>query len=799
MAKASPSAEAAGDRLFWARPWFFAALLGLALGVYFYPTLLGGRSFFYRDYGVLGYPVIAYARERFWRGELPLWNPLSDCGAPFLAQWGSMTLYPFSLIYLTLPLPWSLDLFCVLHLFWGGLGTYRLLLTWTRGRLAPAIGGLLFALNGVTLSCLIWPNYAVALGWMPWVVLFSLEACSAGGVRVIHAAFAAALQLLAGVPEIVVLTWSLILLLAVSRTETRRIVSIPRLGGAVLLAAGLIAAQLLPFWQLLQLSQRDAGASTDRWSLPIWGLGNFFEPLFHCFKTPEGIFFQPGQEFINSCYFTLPGLALAGLAWRRPRHWTALPLTLLLFLSITMAMGDQAFIYKWMREAFPALGVARFPVKFLLLSIMVVPALAALGLDGLLAPAGKLNAKTHPPPPRLWRTGRGEESKTGQDAPLFSEGVSLELRKSGTGRAEATRAWLVSAGMVLAGLGAVLWRVLQNPFYYDQLNETRWNGLARGLFLAAAIVALLGLILVRSPRIRGFAWLAFLALVAADLRTHVPWQNPSLPNDDFKPGAWSQATHFAALRMGEGRVQIAPAAEDRLLHSPLRDLESDYIGKRIALWSNLNLIEGVPKVNGAVTLRIRGEDQIENLLYRAPRRQLPRLLDFLGVVYTNDPGDILEWKRRPGAMPLVTAGQGAVFATNTLAAWVAGFDPRQAVVFPASLRAEIGRVPATEARIEEVSFSAERIRFHCDTAEKCLVVIAQSAYPAWRAYIDGQTVPLWPANHAFQALAAPAGRHEILLVYEDTWFHAGMFISVATLALCLALLRRSRGRTVNSE
>src|SRR5687767_8141090 len=104
----------------WLRPLPFALLLAAGLFACFPMVLVGAESFFIRDYGVLGYPTIQFQRECFWRGELPLWNPYSNCGQPFLAQWGVMTLYPFSLIYLLLPLPWSLSLFCFAHVWLGG-------------------------------------------------------------------------------------------------------------------------------------------------------------------------------------------------------------------------------------------------------------------------------------------------------------------------------------------------------------------------------------------------------------------------------------------------------------------------------------------------------------------------------------------------------------------------------------------------------------------------------------------------------------------------------------------------------
>jgi hypothetical protein len=67
---------------------------------------------------------------------MPLWNPLNNCGMPFLAQWNTLSLYPLSLIYLLLPMPWSLGIFCLAHLFLAGMGMYYLAFRWTGHRLA---------------------------------------------------------------------------------------------------------------------------------------------------------------------------------------------------------------------------------------------------------------------------------------------------------------------------------------------------------------------------------------------------------------------------------------------------------------------------------------------------------------------------------------------------------------------------------------------------------------------------------------------------------------------------------------
>src|SRR5690348_13358911 len=84
----------------WLSPGRFTLFLALLIAATFPAVLLGSQTFVFRDYGLFGYPLAFFHRESFWRGELPLWNPLSHCGVPFLAQWNTMVLYPPALIYL---------------------------------------------------------------------------------------------------------------------------------------------------------------------------------------------------------------------------------------------------------------------------------------------------------------------------------------------------------------------------------------------------------------------------------------------------------------------------------------------------------------------------------------------------------------------------------------------------------------------------------------------------------------------------------------------------------------------------
>src|SRR5438093_2087749 len=187
----------------------FAGLLALLVLASFPEVAIGLKSFVHRDFGLFGYPIAHYHRDCFWRGQLPLWNPLNNAGLPFLAQWNTLTLYPGSLIYLLFPLPWSLNVFCLAHLWWAGVGMFRLAERWTGNRAAAGVAGLAFAFNGLTLNALMWPNNIAALGWMPWVISWMEQGWQKGGRALALAALVATMQMLTGPPEIILCTWLL--------------------------------------------------------------------------------------------------------------------------------------------------------------------------------------------------------------------------------------------------------------------------------------------------------------------------------------------------------------------------------------------------------------------------------------------------------------------------------------------------------------------------------------------------------------------------------------------------------------
>jgi Bacterial membrane protein YfhO len=72
------------------------------------------------------------------------------------------------------------------------------------------------------------------------------------------------------------------------------------------------------------------------------------------------------------------------------------------------------------------------------------------------------------------------------------------------------------------------------------------------------------------------------------------------------------------------------------------------------------------------------------------------------------------------------------------------------------------------------------------------IVISESAWPGWRAYVDGRRVNTHVANHAFMAVYVPAGKHEVRMKYWPESFVIGRAITLGTLAVLMALALAGR-------
>lgn len=715
----------------WAAPGSFALLLGVMICIPFWDVLLGFRTFAVRDFALFSYPSAFFQRDCFWHGQWPFWNPYSCCGVPFLAQLNTLAVYPLALIYLILPLTWALPAFCLFHLFLGGMGGYFLASEWTKSRSAGVIAGVIFAFNGLALNFLMWPSHVATFGWMPWVILLTQRAWTRGGRSLAPAAAAAAMEVLAGGPETILLTWLILFGLAVIDVAQRRGKAASVAGRFLAvggLALALSAPQLLPFAELVRHGNRTTGFGNSDWSMPLTGWGNFLVPLFQTWHWQQ-LNVQEGQYWTSSYYVGIGAIFLAAIAIARRRNARCIFLGVLLLASLVLALGDRGLIFPWLKRAVPVLGMFRYPVKFVILSVIVLPLLAAEGIASYESDANRSRRR-------------------------------LDF-------------WV--AGALFVALGALVWIAKHWPAPESSWQVTASNALSRSVFLAA-VLAVVWLFVTR-PEWRGWTVVLLAAVFWADLLTHEPWQNPTAAPYVYQPNLARETAGIAKLPvLGVSRLLLPPDSANPLRFRPSVDVTTNCLLDRITFFDNCNLLDRVPKVDGFFSLGLRESDRVLGLLESSKGRQWDRLQDLLSVSETVAPGKVFDWVARTNFIPVATIGEAPRFADDA-ATWRAIVDTnadfRREVYLPLAAKSSVTAQGEPGARILSSTCDMARQTFSVHAPAPAMLVVGQSYYPNWTAQVDGKPARLWRANYAFQAVEVPAGDHEVILSYRDTAFRWG--------------------------
>jgi hypothetical protein len=551
--------------------------------------------------------------------------------------------------------------------------------------------------------------------------------------------------MLAGGPETILLTWVVLTALAVGdwlRMQQLRSRIVVRFGGMVALVALLCGVQLLPFLQLLSRSQRDSGFGSAMWSLPGSGWANLLVPLFRMTQRTWGVYLQYGQEWISSYYAGIGTIFLSAVALRRAREWRVLLLAGLAVAGFSLALGENGIVYRALRGLVPALGFARFPVKFVLLSISLAPLLAAFGLKSLCVGSRRLSS--------------------------FEFGTAAVLI-------------VLIAGIVGADWTAGNWRT------------TLQSGVSRAAFLGL-ILLVLARYRVSAAQSRVFWGGTVLLVCWLDLITQAPSQDPTAAPSVYARDAIATGRNWTSEpRLGQSRGMASPQTQKSLYETCLGSYQNDYLIYRMVLFMDCNLIEDLPQAYGFYATVPSEINRATAGPFVWPKENFSPLFDFMGVAQVAE-GANLDWTSRPTAMPMVTIGQKPVFSDDQAA--VAAFaqtntDFRETVFVPDEARGQVSAERQCQAQIVTTNFSNQKITIQTDSPGCSMVVISQTYYPAWKAYIDGRPSKLWRANYAFQALEVPAGRHSIQLRYEDGVFYAGAMISgLGILIIGLLWVRR---------
>jgi hypothetical protein len=213
-------------------------------------------------------------------------------------------------------------------------------------------------------------------------------------------------------------------------------------------------------------------------------------------------------------------------------------------------------------------------------------------------------------------------------------------------------------------------------------------------------------------------------------------------------------------------------------------------------------MDGIPTPDGFYSLYLRDQRDLFTRFFVAPTNAFPAgLADFLSISAMSDPVKLFGWQTRPTALPCYTLGAAPMFleSANIPGALLqTNFDPRQVVYLPLESKNLVGVTGGVRGTVHLKNISAQQWDFDTEAGASALLVLSQSFYHPWRAYVDGKPTEIFPANFAFQAVQVPAGRHQVRFIYQDRYFEIGGWISVVALAGCvggLMVIRSHRRRS----
>jgi hypothetical protein len=135
-----------------------------------------------------------------------------------------------------------------------------------------------------------------------------------------------------------------------------------------------------------------------------------------------------------------------------------------------------------------------------------------------------------------------------------------------------------------------------------------------------------------------------------------------------------------------------------------------------------------------------------------------------------------DWALEPDAARSVIDSVTAVAHNPATFTWL-DRDPG----VPSGARDSVGSAQVTKYKLHEVEVEVNARR-------PAVLRLADLYYPDWKVFVDGKHETLLRADHALRAVAVPAGKHTVLFKFESGAFKAGLWVSIVSTLLSLALL-----------
>jgi hypothetical protein len=775
------------------REWQWFAIFAV-LAAIFFRELIFQSSFLWEDFIYQFYPYRNFASVSLTNGEMPLWNPYTFSGMPFLADITGTSCYLPHLLLVPFVSAgklnfWYVEMYILIHVLLAGITMFYCMRAFGVAKIPSAFSGLVYMLSGFMIVHIIHLVIICQVAWMPLVVLLfyktlktrSLTSMIIGGL---------VLSLVVCGGHIQITLYFLLFLFVFfvgelisfireqhkigSEKIAKQIMNLSLLAlGIIVIAVGLSAVQLLPTNELTKYSVREEFSFTKSTEGELWWqqLITMLIPKF--FGTSNALgsenstpYWGPeyNWNFWETCFYTgIPGLTLALFALKflkKNRHIVVVAGFAL--FALLYALGDHFFIHSFFFNFVPGFGKFRSVGRWGFFFVFAVAFMSGFGLQELLN--SKIREKFYIKVMFV----------TGAITLLITLAVHLHLVDS-----------------------LILGQVNNGAFRFESANvalpvayEIAQSQTLISIFIVFVSLSILFL-LWRRKLTSPLGILLLFLVQFLDMYIFGFDQNNGKINPDEH---FNQQTELIRMWKEEGKSEY--------FRINMRNSNMILLDRNQGMMDKIFLLEGYSQLGlqWRYPVGMRSYDLL-NAKYRLKldtviAQSQPQLQSRLAVdsSYVHRAFIVYNYKT------FATARQESLFICSSQ------FDPRNVVTLRGvtdDLLSDTTLGSGAKADIQ--SYTNNTIGLKVFTPKKGILVLSEIYFPGWNAYVDGQATHIYRADWSLRALVVDQGEHKIELRYEPTSFFHGAAISLSTLGLCIAGLvilyvrnRKAKGFSTSS-
>jgi uncharacterized membrane protein YfhO len=368
---------------------YFFRLFYPVPGIYFTP------DFGHSDIVSFNYPLKDFLHQSLQHHQLPFWNKNMGTGFPVFAEGQVGALYPQNLILFALLPTWlAWNLLFPITLLITFLGVYYFCLHFHLSNHASFLAGFSYSFGSYIIFQFTHPNVIETISLIPWIFLFGQKLFDKPNKKnLLLLTLLISLQFYASFLQASFITLIGLIVFFGCQTYLHRksFTQVVTLFFVAFFLAALISApQLLPTYELKQLSQLKTGSQeVFKYPLPVKHLISFLLPNY--FGLPQlgtypkynenwGIFWE-NTHYIG---FLIILLIVIGLTLNFKRYFKStvmIPLFFLGIISVLLALSSatpfKLFFY------LPGFNLFRVPARFLILTSFSLSMLAGISFDAL--------------------------------------------------------------------------------------------------------------------------------------------------------------------------------------------------------------------------------------------------------------------------------------------------------------------------------------------------------------------------------------------------------------------------------